>query len=411
MKRALIVLPLLALLLGLLLFILHRSQGGAGPLSPTSANGETTTHSHDHASETKEPLPPAPAVEGGTGGFRFIVTSDGRPVKDAKITVQKQGTPDLMTFMTEADGTRLLLALPAVSFSIYVDHPDLLQSSGEVKVIAGETQDLKIELYRGARIYGTVTDRAGKPIPDTRVFCLSAEERPRPMPGTAVNTDQKGYYEIKRIPPTTVGLRFRHKKYQPLDRPPMTFSRPSDEYKIDVVLELGAAITGRVVDEQGRPIEGAHVMASNIESAMTERTAQDGSFSLGGLFHKPANCQASMKGYGTVVMRNLPPDGPPVEFRLPKAGSLLGKVVVDEALPEFQIVLSRYDEGLKQVIQTDSRQFQKSPGNIFNLENISPGSYWVDIQVEGYEAVDRPQVTITGGQITEGVVITLRKKT
>jgi hypothetical protein len=117
-----------------------------------------------------------------------------------------------------------------------------------------------------------------------------------------------------------------------------------------------------------------------------------------------------MKGYGTVVMRNLPPDGPPVEFRLPKAGSLLGKVVADVELPEFQIVLSRFDEGLKQVIQTDSRQFQKSPGNIFSLENISPGSYWVDIQVEGYEAVDRPQVTIVGGQITEGVVITLRKK-
>jgi hypothetical protein len=117
-----------------------------------------------------------------------------------------------------------------------------------------------------------------------------------------------------------------------------------------------------------------------------------------------------MKGYGTVVMRNLPPDGPPVEFRLPKAGALLGKVVADAALPEFQIVLSRYDEGLKQIIQTDSRQFQKSPGNIFHLEDLSPGAYWVDIQVEEYEAVDRPQVTIAGGQILEGVVITLRKK-
>jgi hypothetical protein len=409
MKRALIVLPLLALLLGLVLFLLHRSQAGL-PLFRPATGGSETPHSHEAEAKPSPTAATAAPVDGATGGIKFIVTCDGRPVKDAKITVQKQGTPELMTFQTEADGTRVLLGLPAVEFGVYVDHPDLLQSSGEVKVVAGQTQDLQIELYPGARIYGTVTDRAGNPIPDTRVFCLSADERPRPMPGTAVNTDQKGCYEIKRIPQTSVGLRFRHKKFKPLDRPAMTFSRPTDEYKIDVVLELGATITGRVVDEQGRPIEGAHVMASNIESAMTERTAKDGTFSLGGLFHKPANCQASMKGYGTVVMRNLPPDGPPVEFRLPKAGALLGKVVADVALPEFQIVLSRYDDGLKQIIQTDSRQFQKSPGNIFNLEDLCPGTYWVDIQVEDFEAVDRPQVIIVGGQIVEGVVITLRKK-
>jgi len=34
----------------------------------------------------------------------------------------------------------------------------------------------------------------------------------------------------------------------------------------------------------------------------------------------------------------------------------------------------------------------------------------VEIQVEGYEAVNRPQVQVVGGQIAEGVTITLRKK-
>src|SRR6185503_15428027 len=126
-------------------------------------------------------------------------------------------------------------------------------------------------------------------------------------------------------------------------------------YRVDVVLTLGARITGRVVDEQGKPIAGAHLMASNIESAMTERTDADGNFDLGGLFHKPANCQASMKGYGKVVKRNLPVNGPPVEFRLPKAGSIVGRVVADAEIPEFQIVLSRYDEELKQVIPAESK--------------------------------------------------------
>ena len=70
----------------------------------------------------------------------------------------------------------------------------------------------------------------------------------------------------------------------------------------------------------------------------------------------------------------------------------------------------KYDEGLKQIVSSESKQFQKSPGNVFNLEDIAPGPYWVEVQVEGYEAVDRPQVQVVGGQIAEGVTITLRKK-
>jgi hypothetical protein len=85
-------------------------------------------------------------------------------------------------------------------------------------------------------------------------------------------------------------------------------------------------------------------------------------------------------------------------------------VIADQPLPEFQIVLSRYDEELKQLTYPESKQFQKSPGNVFNLTDVAPGTYWVEIQVEGYEATDRPQITVVGGQITEGVTLTLRKK-
>jgi hypothetical protein len=414
MKRALLLLPVLALLIGLLLFLLRPSQEGSGPgrSGPDSVEAAIPSASadHDHAS----PAAPRPVDPSLTGAIKFVITSQGQPVKDAKITAQKDGTPDYMKFTTEADGTQLLRGMPAVEFSFYVEHPDYIPETAELRVEPNKTTELRVDLKRGGRIYGTVTDQAtGRPIPQARIFLLAQYEgtaHPRALPATAVTSDEKGQYQIKAIPPTMVGIRFRHNRYEPLDRLDLLFNGPTDEYRVDVALTLGQKITGRVVDEQGKPIAGAHLMASNFESAMTGYSAQDGTFDIGGLFHKSANCQASMKGYGKVIMRNLPVDGPPVEFRLPKAGSLIGKVVADAPLPEFQIVLNRYDEEFKQVVPAESKQFQKSPGNVFNLEDIAPGAYWVEIQVEGYEAVDRPQVQVIGGQITEGATITLRKK-
>ena len=413
MKRALLVLPVLALLVALLLFLFHRSPESSGPgrLETAGAAAAIPSAAADHGHSAPEvPRAPDPTQ---TGAVKFIVTGGGQPLKGAKITAQKDGSPDFMRFTTEEDGTQLLRGMPTVAFSFYIEHPDFIAETEELHVEPGKTTELRVDLQRGGRIYGTVTDRAtGRPVPDTRIFLLAQYDdvRPHALPATAVMSDANGQYEVKAIPPGRYGIRFRHKRYEPLDRLGMLFQNPTDEYRVDVAVALGQRITGRVVDEQGKPIAGANVQASNIESAMTGKSEQDGTFDLGGLFHKQVNCQASMKGYGTVTMRNLPVDGPPVEFRLPKAGAVIGKLLVDVPIIEFQIVLTRYDEEFKQVVPAESKQFQKSPGNGFSMDDIAPGAYWVEIQVEGYEAVDRPQIQVVGGQILEGVTLTLRKK-
>jgi len=46
----------------------------------------------------------------------------------------------------------------------------------------------------------------------------------------------------------------------------------------------------------------------------------------------------------------------------------------------------------------------------FALQDVAPGAYTVEVQAEGYEALDRPQVVVERGQAAGVGPIRLRKK-
>jgi hypothetical protein len=183
-----------------------------------------------------------------------------------------------------------------------------------------------------------------------------------------------------------------------------------EDYRIDVTLELGARISGWVVDEADAPIAGAHVIAGNEDSAGLTKSATDGSFTVTRLTDAPANISAAKEGYGKVVLRNLSGNSTNVVFRLPKAGTILGRLIIDEILRQTQINLSRYAEELKQIIPADSRFFALPTTATFAFGDVTPGIYWIDVLASGYQAADRPQIVVGSGQTTDEVRIAMRKK-
>ena len=58
----------------------------------------------------------------------------------------------------------------------------------------------------------------------------------------------------------------------------------------------------------------------------------------------------------------------------------------------------------------DSKFFPDPPDGIFIYPDIAPGTYSLEILVEGYDANERPRLTIAPGQTVNGVVVTFRKK-
>jgi hypothetical protein len=359
MKRSLATLPLLALLLGLALYFFRRDEAPSGPPPRLPSAPPVPSASHEHRPPASAD-PKIPASEQEPGMIRFKVTVGGQPVGGVPITVIQSGEDRHMVFKTEADGTQLLRGLPPHEYGIYIDSEDA----------------------------------------ETRVFLLT-EGTKAPGGGKTVLSDAQGHYALKGITPGAFGVRYRHLLYKPHDHMGLLFRKSSDEYQIDVVLELGISFSGQVVDESGTPIGGARVMAVNPDSSGIGTSDPEGKFSVTGLTEVPTNLSASKAGYGRVVLRNLTGNQTNVVFRLPKAGTLLGRLQIDTVPGQTQITVSRYDQELGQVIPEDSKFF---------APDLSPGTYWVDVRVEGYEPADRPQVVLASGQISRPVLISMRKK-
>lgn len=405
MKRLLIVLPLVALALGLLLFLFRKSEPKLSARAPVAA---PVAEARAEAPSKPSPSVPPEIPTESLGAIKFTVTANGQPLTGSKITVQRSGSDNFMVLSTEADGTLLVRGMPPVAYAILVEHPDYQRFTSEVRVKAGQTIPVPVDLKNGAKIFGTVRDKTGGPIPRTRVFLLS--EQGHPMTSTAVYTNEQGYYQLTALPIGQFGIRFRHTDFKPADHPPVRITSPGDQYEVDQVLEVGARVSGKVSDEEGKPLEGALVVVSNEKSAGLQKTGADGLFAVGGLNDPPAAVITTRDGYGKVELRGVPTNGPDLDIRLPKAGQISGRIVVEEVPAQIQVILTKYDPALQRDVLYDSKFFPDPPKGAFTYPNVSPGTYTVDILVPGYVAIERPRLTVAAGQTTDGAVVTFRKK-
>ncbi|HZE97332.1 MAG TPA: carboxypeptidase regulatory-like domain-containing protein [Planctomycetota bacterium] len=399
------VLPLLAVLLGATLLVLRnpsRASEGPGKAAAVSVENMAAAAAATASSIFRGSAPTT------TSAVRFVVLLRGRPAESG-ISVQRSGTGDFMKIRTEADGTQYLHDMPSGEYGIGIEREDAIPYSTVLVLAPGQTATVTVELKGGSRVSGTITDRSGRPLSGAQVLLLD-EETKVSTDGRSVFSDEHGQYALRGVAPGDYGIRFRHPLYKPLDRMGLVLQRCGDEARIDAVLEVGARISGRVTDDSGAPIAGAELIAGNDDSAGTSKSAEDGTFTVTGLTDAPANLAASRAGYGRVVKRNLSGNPGDVVFVLPRAGTVLGRLAIDMVPAQTQITLSRFDEELRQVIPADSRFFCLPTTATFAFVDVPPGTYWLEVRVDGYEQVDRPQFVVNSGELTRETTVAMRRK-
>jgi len=206
-----------------------------------------------------------------------VVDEAGKPLRGATVRIRQLET-------TDAAYARLLSKTPEPAFlgstetnesgvfrldtkgnavvELRIDAPGR-QLIGE-DVVDGEDAGTFV-LREGAPRRGRVT-AGGRPVADAVVVIGRS---------TVTRTNAEGYYGTADPGAGVDWIAVIHPDYAIVNRP--IRQRERDELALDVALETGTAIRGRVVDDAGNGVAGATVQASGWPLA---RTRDDGSFDI-----------------------------------------------------------------------------------------------------------------------------------
>jgi hypothetical protein len=110
---------------------------------------------------------------------------------------------------------------------------------------------------------------------------------------------------------------------------------PTESEEITVILRRGVALTGRVVDEERRPIAGAVVYVESMHDDLDDEviatviTGEDGTFRVEHLLRGEVDIEVSAEGYLPTDddVEQLMPDAPPVEIVLRRGHEVRGRIV------------------------------------------------------------------------------------
>ncbi len=337
-------------------------------------------------------LEPASTIGG------FVLDEQGQPIAGARVSLsipssgnQKPGEPriDLGSFQTRTDAegrwkcelvpAKLDMLSMTVEHSDYVleRHPFWRRTESPQVFVDLEASKAVLVLKEGITLQGRVIDRDGRPIAGAQVRTTP------PIRHAAATTDDRGRFELAHIAPGPIELAAQAKGYVPAQRKVAA----GEAAPVEIRLEAGRAITGRLVNQANRPIAGASLQLelgpSNRWVWPTAQTDRDGRFRVEGVPIEGGTLVVR-QGMNTLAQR-VPPSPKDAELALTmKSSQVRLRIVATDAdsrqpLPAFTVVSRGYMMGRQPA--TDGR-FEMT----FNRPPARPGfpALQVLIEAEGY---------------------------
>lgn len=170
--------------------------------------------------------------------------------------------------------------------------------------------------------------------------------------------------------------------------------------RLDVQLEGGAAVSGRVVTSSGEPVEGAELQLAPLQETggappPSVDSAPDGSFRFAAVSPGRYRLQGSRPGYAgpprdVEVASDPVPD---LELRLDRGGALSGRVL---GLSSGE--LSRVEVRASSPSSPRDQVSWPGPDGAWRLDDLGPGVWSVAAQVQGTSRAARASVVIQAGK-------------
>jgi protocatechuate 3,4-dioxygenase beta subunit len=355
-----------------------------------------------------------------------VTLADRRTLAGAALVRFEGRTQTTRWVETRGDGSFLLEGAPREAGSLVADGG--ARGRASFVLSPGSTEPVAIVLAPTSTLSGRVVDAAdARPLPGVRIVARGDGGQ------FLARSGPDGRYAIRGLSPRTYRLTAEDDRFVPWSRAVrIAAGQPETQ---DVPLTRGATLAGRVVDEEGRPVEGALVRVSrggenvfrafmrSMEGEGGVRTGRDGSFraarlapgesqrldvrhdeyeerAIGGISLSPG---ATRSGVTVVLRRGL---------------SVRGVVKDEEGrpLPAAEVSLSsvrsiqggRGGVSLSFVGPGNQQRCETGADGRFEFRGLKAGPYTVSARSPGFSRATLDPVNVAEGRATEPLELTLK---
>jgi hypothetical protein len=331
---------------------------------------------------------------------------------------------------TDRNGAFRLGPLPPGRYRVTAAHEGLiLRRTESIDVEPGATPaPIALDLLHGARLTGRVAGPNGAPLTGARVRCAGADVeelavRPGALPLAAeaaalpagaagallsaqsAVVDGRGRFALEGLPPGRYRIDVTRDGYQALA---VEVKLGAGERRDLGALALaeGFPVRGRVLDQAGAPIEGAHVTVTGTGALPSAITDAAGQFSLA-LAPGRYRVTASAEGWGSASADAAAEAGgakPSLELRLSRADASLDGMVRDaEGRPLARARLTARPAAASAPGDPSLAAATADAGGHFHMARLPSGELRIEVQHADYPRISAPA---TAGQFATIVVPT-----
>jgi len=384
-----------------------------------------------------------------------VVDEDGRPVAGAGVSLLSSSESSLdaavrlwgeaSRLRTRPDGSFTATRLPpGENQRLSVQHPEFERGTvGGISLVAGGTRSgVVVTIRRGVVLTGRVSDPDGNPIAGAEVSAgrsfsvrsssggsltqvrVEMMEAPR-----TARSGGDGAFELRGLAPGSVSVTVKAPGRATETVDPVLLERGARPDPVEIVLEPGATISGRIVRRTGEGASGYFVLAQNPRKpsggrGSTSATPEaDGTFRIEGLragetydlqlFGTSAGFGPGPRKAGILA----PADG--VEWVVEGTGRIEGSAVdakTGQPLGAFEVSYQADRPGMGGVFRVGrggsrstggagEAQPVESPDGRFALEEVPSGKWQVVVTAKGYQVGRAAGVVVEDATTTDGVEV------